>query len=328
MDRTTKLRKEVILLITLVFTFVHVTHGNSNSDAFFPSSSSSSHAFTAQQEVPSYGVKNRNGDGKDWLRTTTRILGQVLNSDIVVTTVRWAMAFHLCMALIGEFGQAIEDATAGDAHSDFLSSSSAFPFRNIAVTFDREDDDDDNDDDMRGNSRDSKKSSCPENKKVDTAADFSRNSKATRECEQLAYEVAQKLRDAGVPTHQELKTEYGDDQEEESVEIQSTSNYHRVKSVEEIVKTLTRTETALLMASLYTPESDDVSGIALSSTPMSEIGGLEDVKESLSEVIYAMSNPHFMLTSAYGSLLNAPKGVLLYGPPGCGKVCTVFSKSI
>jgi len=326
MDRTTILRKEIILLITLVFTFVHVTHGNSNSDAFFPSSSS--HAFPAQQEMPSYGVKSRNGDGRDWLRTTARILGQVLNSDIVITTVRWAMAFHLCLALIGEFGQAIEDATAGDAHSDFLSPSSAFPFRNIAVTFDKGDNDDDNDDDMSGNSRDSKKSSYPENKKVDTVADFSRNSKATRECEQLAYVVAQKLRDAGVPTHQELEEEYGDNQEEESVEIQSTSNCHRVKSVEEIVKNLTRTETALLMASMYTPESDDASGIALSSTPMSEIGGLEDVKESLSEVIYAMSNPHFMLTSAYGSLLNAPKGVLLYGPPGCGKVCTVFSKSI
>ncbi|PVF99537.1 putative MSP1-intra-mitochondrial sorting protein [Serendipita vermifera] len=48
-----------------------------------------------------------------------------------------------------------------------------------------------------------------------------------------------------------------------------------------------------------------------------DIGGLESQITSLREtVIYPLTHPHLFTSS---SLLSAPKGVLLYGPPGCGK---------
>lgn len=48
-----------------------------------------------------------------------------------------------------------------------------------------------------------------------------------------------------------------------------------------------------------------------------DIGGLENLITSLREtVIYPLTHPHLFTSS---TLLSAPKGVLLYGPPGCGK---------
>lgn len=56
-----------------------------------------------------------------------------------------------------------------------------------------------------------------------------------------------------------------------------------------------------------------------------DIGGLEPIIEELREsVIYPLTTPH--LYSATSSLLSAPKGVLLYGPPGCGK--TMLAKAL
>ncbi|KAF7307803.1 AAA domain-containing protein [Mycena kentingensis (nom. inval.)] len=49
----------------------------------------------------------------------------------------------------------------------------------------------------------------------------------------------------------------------------------------------------------------------------SDIGGLDPIIASLREsVIYPLVYPHLFSSS---SLLSSPKGVLLYGPPGCGK---------
>jgi ATP-dependent 26S proteasome regulatory subunit len=56
-----------------------------------------------------------------------------------------------------------------------------------------------------------------------------------------------------------------------------------------------------------------------------DIGGLDGIIEELREsVIYPLTMPQ--LYSQAGPLLSAPSGVLLYGPPGCGK--TMLAKAV
>jgi SpoVK/Ycf46/Vps4 family AAA+-type ATPase len=63
----------------------------------------------------------------------------------------------------------------------------------------------------------------------------------------------------------------------------------------------------------------------ISSLIILEIGGLDHIVQDLREsVIYPLCYPQ-LFTSASG-LLGAPKGVLLYGPPGCGK--TMLAKAL
>ncbi|KAH3903029.1 protein-degrading AAA family ATPase MSP1 SCDLUD_000637 [Saccharomycodes ludwigii] len=55
-----------------------------------------------------------------------------------------------------------------------------------------------------------------------------------------------------------------------------------------------------------------------------DIGGLDNIVEELVEsVIYPLTTPEIFESS---SLLEAPSGVLLYGPPGCGK--TMIAKAL
>lgn len=58
--------------------------------------------------------------------------------------------------------------------------------------------------------------------------------------------------------------------------------------------------------------------------PREDIGGLDPIISSLREsVIFPLRFPHLFASS---SLLGAPKGVLLFGPPGCGK--TMLAKAL
>ncbi|KAK2760235.1 hypothetical protein FQN54_002302 [Arachnomyces sp. PD_36] len=79
---------------------------------------------------------------------------------------------------------------------------------------------------------------------------------------------------------------------------------------------LTQYEQAIAM-DVVAPEDIPVS--------FEDIGGLDDIIEELREsVIYPLTMPH--LYSSTSSLLSAPSGVLLYGPPGCGK--TMLAKAL
>lgn len=80
--------------------------------------------------------------------------------------------------------------------------------------------------------------------------------------------------------------------------------------------TLTQYEQAIAM-DVVAPEDIPVT--------FEDIGGLEDIIEELKEsVIYPLTMPHLYRSSS--SLLSAPSGVLLYGPPGCGK--TMLAKAL
>ncbi|CAI7619912.1 unnamed protein product [Penicillium pancosmium] len=61
------------------------------------------------------------------------------------------------------------------------------------------------------------------------------------------------------------------------------------------------------------------------SVTFEDIGGLDHIiKELKQSVIYPLTMPH--LYASTSSLLTAPSGVLLYGPPGCGK--TMMAKAL
>jgi len=71
-----------------------------------------------------------------------------------------------------------------------------------------------------------------------------------------------------------------------------------------------------------TPETDGPEGMERPLINFSDIGGMDAVKEEIRmKIIYPLKNPD--LFKAYGK--KAGGGVLLYGPPGCGK--TLISRA-
>ncbi|KAG7192727.1 uncharacterized protein KQ657_001510 [Scheffersomyces spartinae] len=72
-----------------------------------------------------------------------------------------------------------------------------------------------------------------------------------------------------------------------------------------------------LLSSLVTPEEISVT--------FDDIGGLQDIVDELREaVILPLTTPE--LFEVHLDLIRSPKGVLFYGPPGCGK--TMLAKAI
>ena len=96
--------------------------------------------------------------------------------------------------------------------------------------------------------------------------------------------------------------------------------------VASIVKSLTRAEGNVLTQTLLSPmDGGGVSNIGSSpeaaTAAWNDIGGLSDAKESLLDLAFPLTDSEN--NNYYGGLLHNPLGVLLYGPPGCGKTMLV-----
>ncbi|OBA21810.1 ATPase family AAA domain-containing protein 1-A [Metschnikowia bicuspidata var. bicuspidata NRRL YB-4993] len=98
----------------------------------------------------------------------------------------------------------------------------------------------------------------------------------------------------------------------------SSSVLKRIQSHDPRLKTVLLNEyEKLLLNCLVLPEDLSVS--------FNDIGGMQNIIDDLHEaVILPLTEPE--LFSAHLTLIQSPKGVLFYGPPGCGK--TMMAKAI
>ncbi|KAL9613621.1 MAG: hypothetical protein Q9167_001849 [Letrouitia subvulpina] len=106
------------------------------------------------------------------------------------------------------------------------------------------------------------------------------------------------------------------DRKDEEEEDESHTNGHRKRRSRKEDLMLNQYE-QMVALDVVAPEDIPVS--------FHDIGGLGDIIDELKEsVIYPLTMPY--LYSHTSSLLSAPSGVLLYGPPGCGK--TMLAKAL